>query len=138
MLAAEKNIRDYQCAAGGCLLTAKIFSDKIRDYFSFADQLTMRDIPLLKLGRHFRLNSGEKVIVARNKQECRVMKNICRKNDHLLVPFDFTGPVVILQGHSLSKAVEKMLHYTKRSVNEKSRITASHGGKKRIVALCEI
>jgi len=77
------------------------------DYFKYNTEPSIRDIPLLKVGRHFRLDSGDKVIVARNKQECKVLKNLCRESDHLLIPFDFSGPAVILQGDSLVDAVEK-------------------------------
>ncbi|NIR17735.1 MAG: hypothetical protein GWN86_29065, partial [Desulfobacterales bacterium] len=67
-LATEKGIVDYPCPAGGCLLTDKNFADRMRDYFLYTKEPSMKDIPLLKVGRHFRLDSGDKVIVARNKQ----------------------------------------------------------------------
>jgi tRNA-specific 2-thiouridylase len=137
-LAAEKGIMDYPCPAGGCLLTDKNFAAKMRDYFLFTEQLSIRDIPLLKTGRHFRLKGGDKVIVARNEQECRVLEDLSRENDHLLVPFDFTGPVVILQGHSLNIAVEKMLEYTKRSVKGTSSIMHRHEGKNEELTLNEM
>jgi tRNA U34 2-thiouridine synthase MnmA/TrmU len=137
-LAGEKGIREYSCPAGGCLLTDKNFSEKIRDYFTFTNHPSMRDIPLLKVGRHFRLKSGDKVIVARNEHECKRMKNLCRSSDCLLVPFGFSGPVVILQGRSLEAAVEKMLQYTKRSVQEASSASLFYRGKNKIVSLDEI
>lgn len=137
-LAREKGIRDYACPAGGCLLTDKYFAERIRDYFTFTGKPSIKDMPLLKVGRHFRLDSGDKVIVARNEQECRRLKNLCREGDRLLVPHNFSGPVVILQGRSLEVAVEKMLQYTKRPVPENARITHWSGGKRKIVYLDEI
>lgn len=137
-LAAEKGIRDYPCPAGGCLLTDKHFSDNMRDYFLFAKRPSMKDIPLLKSGRHFRLESGDKVIVARDAQECKMLQNLCTESDHLLVPLDFSGPAVILQGSSLETAVEKMLQYTKRSFQENARITHWYKGKEKILSLGEI
>jgi len=137
-LAAEKGIRDYPCPAGGCLLTDREFSDRMRDYLRFTEHPSIRDIPLLKVGRHFRLENGDKVIVARNRHECEMLKKLYRERDHLLLPMDFSGPAVILQGSLLDVAVEKMLKYTKRSIQETSRISHLYKGKCSIAALGEI
>jgi hypothetical protein len=137
-LAGEKGIRDYPCPAGGCLLTDKNFSDKMRDYFRFTEYPSIRDIPLLKAGRHFRLDSGDKVVVARNKHECKILKNHYRESDHLLSPLDFSGPVVILRGNSLEGAVKKMLRYTNRPVQTTCRLTHMYMGKNKILSLNEI
>lgn len=137
-LATEKGIEDYPCPGGGCLLTDKHFSHLMRDYFKFTECPSLGDIPLLQVGRHFRLEGGDKVIVARNDQECKKLKNLCLENDHLLAPVDFTGPVVVLQGSALGPAVAKMLQYTKRSVPENARITHRFMGKSERVSLEEI
>jgi tRNA U34 2-thiouridine synthase MnmA/TrmU len=134
-LAIEKGIEDYPCPAGGCLLTDKNFADRMRDYFTFTETPSMKDIPLLKVGRHFRLQSGDKVIVARNKPECNTLKRICPDTDHLLSPVNFSGPVVVLQGTGLEAAVEKMLEYTKRKISEDARIAHRHRGKGEILCL---
>jgi tRNA U34 2-thiouridine synthase MnmA/TrmU len=133
-LAAEKDIRDYPCPAGGCLLTDRHFSEKMRDYLKFTDQPSIRDIPLLKVGRHFRLKGGDKLIVARNEQECKTLKNLFHDKDHLLTPLNFPGPILILQGSSLQAAVEKMLYYTKSVHRKIARITCRHQGKTQILS----
>jgi len=137
-LAQEKMIRDYPCPAGGCLLTDKNFSEKIRDYFRFEEHPSIRDIPLLKVGRHFRLDSGDKVVVARNEQECHMLERLCPEKDHILCPMDFLGPTVVLQGSSLEAAVEKMLRYTKRPVQKTACLTHRQGGKSKIVSIDKI
>ena len=134
-LATEKGIEDYPCPAGGCLLTDKNFADRMRDYFAYTETPSMKDIPLLKVGRHFRLDSGDRVIVARNKQECNTLKKICPNTDHLLSPVNFSGPVVVLLGTGLEAAVEKMLEYTKRKISEDARIAHRHAGKGEILCL---
>lgn len=134
-LAIEKGIEDYPCPAGGCLLTDKNFANRMRDYFTFTETPSMKDIPLLKVGRHFRLGNGDKVIVARNEREGMTLKKICPKTDNLLSPVNFSGPVVVLQGTSLEAAVEKMLEYTKRKISEDARIAHRHGGKSEILRL---
>jgi tRNA-specific 2-thiouridylase len=134
-LAAEKGIEDYPCPAGGCLLTDKNFADRMRDYFTFTEKPSMKDIPLLKVGRHFRLDNGDKVIVARNDRECKTLKKICARTDHLLSPINFSGPVVILQGTCLEAALKKLLEYTKRKISEGARIVHQQGGKSQILSL---
>jgi len=132
-LAAEKGIKDYPCPAGGCLLTDKHFADRLRDYLKYTEHPSMKDIPILKLGRHFRLENGDKIIVARNEQECHKLKKLRDKNDHLLEPADFPGPTVVLKGNSVDDAVEKLLYYTKHAVSKKVSIVHSHRGNDEIV-----
>ncbi len=134
-LAAQKGITDYPSPAGGCLLTDKVFSDRMRDYFAFTDQPTMADIPLLKVGRHFRLESGDKVIVARNEAECGILKRLCPEDSHLLFPLGFTGPVAVLQGKSVEAAVQKIIVYTKRAIPETASVVHWHKGESETIAL---
>ncbi len=135
LLAAEKDIRDYPCPAGGCLLTDKNFADKMHDYFAHTTHPSIRDIPLLKVGRHFRLANGDKVIVGRNEHECKMLKNFHRQRDHLLVPLDFSGPSVILQGNSLHAAIEKIAQYTKGALQKTARIIHLNKGENKIICL---
>ena len=132
-LAAEKGIFDYPCPAGGCLLTDKNFAERMSDYFDHTEHPSIKDIPLLKVGRHFRLATGDKVIVAHNEAECRKLKSLCGYWDHLLVPIDFTGPTVLLQGGALPDAIEKMLHYTKRAVPARARVLHEYKGGRKMV-----
>jgi tRNA U34 2-thiouridine synthase MnmA/TrmU len=137
-LADQMGINDYPCPAGGCLLTDNNFCEKIRDYFKFTQQPSIRDIPLLKVGRHFRLDSGDKVIVARNDDECKIIKNLCPKNAHFMKPRNFSGPAVILQGNSLKSAVGKMLQFTKKWPSEAALITHLHQRKLQILSVKEL
>ncbi|UCH79536.1 MAG: hypothetical protein JSU81_06070 [Candidatus Coatesbacteria bacterium] len=67
-VAAELGVTDYPCPAGGCLLTDKHFAARLADAFAHGED-RLADINLLKLGRHFRLPSGAKVVVGRNEGE---------------------------------------------------------------------
>ncbi len=67
-LAAELGVADYPCPAGGCLLTDKNFAARLADAFGHGED-GLADINLLKIGRHFRLPSGAKVVVGRNEGE---------------------------------------------------------------------
>jgi tRNA U34 2-thiouridine synthase MnmA/TrmU len=134
-LASQKGIRDYPCPAGGCLLTDKNFADKMRDYFNYTEHPSAKDIPLLKVGRHFRLDHGDKVIVARNEHESKSLIDLCRPSDHLFTPLSFSGPSVILQGTFIPAAVGKMAQFTKGPIRKTASIIHRRGGKEDIICL---
>ena len=62
-LAKEYGITKYPAPAGGCLLTDKGFSDRLRDLFAHQTSYDERDFEFLKYGRHFRLSDTAKAIV---------------------------------------------------------------------------
>ncbi|HEO64307.1 MAG TPA: hypothetical protein ENI73_00400 [Spirochaetes bacterium] len=70
-LADELNIENYSCPSGGCLLTDKEFSIRLKDYFKYNAKDDINEIKLLKTGRHFRLNDHCKVVVARDESESK-------------------------------------------------------------------
>jgi tRNA-uridine 2-sulfurtransferase len=127
-LAAERGINDYPCPAGGCLLTDKNFADRMRDYFSHMDKPSLKDIPLLKVGRHRRLENGDKVIIARDEEECRLLRTLAKEDDHLLEP-EFSGPVVILQGNDLETAIACLCQHTTKAFPEGTAISHYYKGK---------
>ena len=59
-LANRFGITDYPAPAGGCLLTDKGFSDRLRDLFQYKETCTEAELHLLKFGRHLRLNPETK------------------------------------------------------------------------------
>ena len=97
-LAKRFGIRDYPTPGGGCLLTDKAFSRKLRDFIAHNKTLGWRDVELLKPGRHFRLGRS-KIIVGRNEQENMVLHSIAKKQR---LPWmevnDYNSPVTVLQG----------------------------------------
>jgi len=99
-LANKLGIRDYLCPAGGCLLTDREFSVRLRDLFDYDPSCKMSDIGLLKLGRHFRLDSGAKVVVGRNEEENAVLESLVRPDDALLIPQNSPGPTALCRGPS--------------------------------------
>lgn len=117
------------------MLTEKNFAEKMRDYFRFTKQPTVRNIALLKIGRHFRLPNSAKIIVARNESECKSLRDLRRKGDHLLIPIDFRGPTVIIQGRPINAAIGKIFYYTKGSVQKNARLAHHCKGQNRIICL---
>lgn len=94
-LAAHYGIKDYPCPAGGCLLTEKNFALRLKEAFAHNED-TLRDVKVLKVGRHFRLRTGRKVIVGRNELENRVLTNLVQADEIVIEPVDVPGPVVVV------------------------------------------
>lgn len=97
-LAGDWGIGDYPCPAGGCLLTQKTFAAKVKDLLDHCPSPDMADLLLLKVGRHFRMSDGRKVIVARDEAENRGLEAIGRGKLALYIADRFSGPSVGVNG----------------------------------------
>ena len=98
-LAKEYNIRDYPAPAGGCLLTDPGFSRRLKDLMKYKPDFSLRDISLLKLGRHFRISDSLKLIVGRNEDENNKLEKLFNPDsDALLMPVNTPGPSVLAIG----------------------------------------
>jgi tRNA U34 2-thiouridine synthase MnmA/TrmU len=98
-LAEQFSICDYPCPAGGCLLTDALFSVRLKDAFAHGED-TVHDMKLLRVGRHFRLESGVRVVVGRDESENSTLANLTRPEDTLLEPAEVPGPTVLLRNSS--------------------------------------
>jgi hypothetical protein len=132
-------------AAGGCLLTDPAFSVRIRDLMAHSEGLpSLNDVDLLKVGRHFRLDSNTKLIVGRNHDENEQIRALATDEDAVLEARDSVGPTCILRSKAISdslllKAAEITLRYSDGPRAEASVVRVSTAGEKReITALpCE-
>ncbi|MEM3637428.1 MAG: hypothetical protein QXX17_01095 [Conexivisphaerales archaeon] len=99
-LARMLGLKRYPNPAGGCILTEKAYSRRLKDLFEHQSQISKRDVQLLKLGRHFRLSQECKLIVGRNMVENNEIILLASENEMLLMVKDFVGPTCLLQGGS--------------------------------------
>ncbi|MBF0273916.1 MAG: hypothetical protein HQK84_01655 [Nitrospinae bacterium] len=120
-LANELEIIEYQCASGGCLLTDKFFSNRLRDLFEYKKDVTLKDARLLKLGRQFRLSDNCKAIIGRDESENNSIEKYQEENDLLLFPENTKGPVTLLKlnnstgnEESIKVAATFAAHYCKK------------------------
>jgi len=93
---AEKFGINYPSPGGGCLLCEKEFAIKLRDLLKNDKEISHKDIELLRLGRHFRID-GIKVIVGRNEQENKQIERLADKSDLILEPKDIVGPTTLIR-----------------------------------------
>lgn len=101
----EFNIVNYPCVGGGCLLTERKFANKLRDLFQQKKRVTLREVNLLKVGRHFRLGCN-KIIVGRNEAENKVLLRTKQRTDYYFEVPDCGSPTTILQGPKTEKAIK--------------------------------
>ncbi|MGA2683202.1 MAG: hypothetical protein ABSF44_15555 [Candidatus Bathyarchaeia archaeon] len=104
-LAKEYGITYYPSPAGGCLLTCEEYSKKLRDLLDSKKRISLSDIALLRVGRHFRLGKN-KIVVGRNEAENKFLTQWRAPNDFYFELPDIVGPTTILQGPKSTKAVE--------------------------------
>jgi tRNA-specific 2-thiouridylase len=100
-LALEFGLTDYPAPAGGCLLTDPIYSYRLKELLSHGEGgpwPALRDLHLLRVGRHFRLPSGRKVVVGRNREENLRMEALREEGDYTLRVEDFGSPLTLVEG----------------------------------------
>lgn len=126
-MAKDFGVKEYPSPAGGCLLTDKIFSKRLKDLMDNKELIEKNELHFLKFGRHFRLDSKTKVIVGRSEQDNKnLIQHINGDKDILLKHANLPGPDVILSGdineHTIKTAAMILASYTKAKPGEKTDI----------------
>ncbi len=125
-LADEIGLNDFESPGGGCLLTDENFAKKIRDFITY-DIFEIKDIPVLKYGRHLRLPNGAKLVIGRNKEENEKLQII--NNDKFLHAkvLEIMGPYSLLSKNTSKQdkelAAKIILTYCKTQENQKYTIS---------------
>ena len=107
-LAEKLGVKDYPCPAGGCLLTDPVIAARLRDLFAHVPDYDLADLHLLRIGRHFRLNPGLKVILGRNRLENEQIEALAKPGSVIFRPLDFRGPTCLASGN-LEAPTEEMI-----------------------------
>ena len=105
-LAKRYGVDQYPAPAGGCLLTDRIFSRRLKDLITMSPDFSRRDLELLKQGRHFRISEGTKIVVGRNERENEAIISLARREDALLMVKSFPGPTVLVIGDPTLEELE--------------------------------
>jgi len=112
-LARRFGLSDYPSPAGGCLLTDREFAAKVRDLFKYKRNVRLKDVSLLKVGRHFRLGAN-KMIVGRNEAENKLLLSLKAPGDYYFEVPDCGSPITVLQGRKSSEAIRTAASLTAR------------------------
>ena len=120
-LAKEIGLSDFESPGGGCLLTDENFSKKMRDFIKY-DQFEKRDIPVMKHGRHFRLEHGAKLVIGRDKDENAFLQEIDNDKFFHIKTVGIPGPHALLSKTANTQdkefAMRGILTYCKTKPNE--------------------
>jgi tRNA-specific 2-thiouridylase len=104
-LAKHYGITEYAQPAGGCLLTDPAYSHRLKEMMENEPDYDKRDIELLSMGRHFRLETGEKIIVGRNQNDNERLLAIKNDDDVVLDIEDYPAPIVMIPKGGSEKAI---------------------------------
>jgi len=105
-LAKKFGITDYPAPAGGCLLTDKNYSCRLREIFEHQETCSEEELHLLKYGRHFRLNPENKLIVGRTEQDNEhILKYHNPANDTVIDVKDYPSPIGLISQGAPDNAV---------------------------------
>ncbi len=96
-LARKYGISEYPAPAGGCLLTDKGYSQRLKDLMQHQKDFSEDELHLLKYGRHLRLNDQVKLIVGRTQKENeQILSHWNSKREKLLKTSHVPGPTALI------------------------------------------
>jgi tRNA-specific 2-thiouridylase len=134
-LADQYHITEYLSPAGGCLLTDPIFSRRLRDLFHTQGPVQIRDIELLKIGRHLRLSPSTKVIVGRHARDNERISQMVAPGDDLLKVEEYPGPLCLIPAggtaEDIAQAASVCLRYSDAPSDAEVAVSWNRGGKER-------
>lgn len=116
-LAADLDVGDYPCPAGGCLLTEKAFAERLRRLLAEEPEPPVSEIQSLRLGRIFYSSSGDRIIIPRNEDETRRLEKLASREDILMAAADHMGPTTVIKGENIGE----------RTIEEAAALTARYG-----------
>jgi tRNA U34 2-thiouridine synthase MnmA/TrmU len=116
--AKQHNIKDYNTPSGGCLLTESEYCQKLKDLLTNEKNPSIKNIILLKIGRHFRIGKT-KIVVGRNKDDNLMIHQLKNKNDVLFEPKEVMGPTTVLQGPKNKESLKLAAGLTARYSDSK-------------------
>ena len=136
-LAKRLNIQRYPSPAGGCLLTDKAYAKRLKDLLSCTQIIELRELKLLRLGRHFRIDENTKVVVGRNRAENQAILKLSTEDDLLLSPVSVPGPTVLVVGEILpgtdELAAVMTVSYSDAKENEMIEISVRVNGRDKVL-----
>jgi tRNA-uridine 2-sulfurtransferase len=137
-LAETYGVKDYPSPAGGCLLTDKGYSQRLRDLFDHQDSYDQRELHLLKYGRHLRLTPEVKIVVGRTQAENDALAELVNpRKDLVLKTQGAPGPTVVIPDGGdeavVLLAASICAGYSKAANDTPAQVAVMENQKRRIV-----
>ncbi len=144
-LADRFNVLNYPKPAGGCRLTEPNFTKRLKDLLQYTPEPSVKDLELLKLGRHLRWDDHTKLIIGRREEENHKLEALWNPGDLHLWVQDVPGPAVIipappaLTSEALLFAAQITVRYSDVPRGQTAAVAYTNGSDKKIInaAACE-
>ena len=104
-LAKGLGLIDYPAPAGGCLLTEPNYAHRLKDLLTFNPAPNIRDVKLLKIGRHFRFSPSCKIIIGRDKAENEIIESLSENDACQLKVEGYGSPITLVSGEITDEAL---------------------------------
>jgi len=119
---AEKFGLEYEQPAGGCCyLTDETYAFRFKEAFAVEGSISRDDLVLFSVGRHLRLPSGVKLIIARNEGEVNFLKGFSSRYNHAYRK-DRKGTFALIKGsppeEELQTIADIIARYSKREESD--------------------
>ena len=105
-LARKWGILEYPTPAGGCKLTEPSYSLRLRDLVDHKEDISKKDLKLLKIGRHFRISGEAKIISTRTEEEGEILKELLEDGDLKFSAVEYNGSTVVIIGEETNEDIE--------------------------------
>ncbi len=122
MALAQRYGLEYEQPAGGCCyLTDENYAERFREAFAVEGSVSREDLVLFSVGRHLRLPSGVKLIVARNEGEVKFLRGFTGRYSYAQRK-DGKGTLALIKGNptdeDLQTIADIVARYSKREEAE--------------------
>jgi tRNA U34 2-thiouridine synthase MnmA/TrmU len=104
-LAKGLGLIDYPAPAGGCLLTEPNYAHRLKDLLTHDPYPAIKDIELLRLGRHFRFSPSCKIIIGRDKAENEIIESLSENDACQLKVEGYGSPITLVSGEITDEAL---------------------------------
>ena len=138
MALAKKFKISYPMPAGGCLLTDKVISRRLKLFFDLFGRISPKETILLKTGRHFRIGKSI-IIVGRDHDENEMLSAIAKgmkPRPALLECSDEMGPTAMVispDDISVRKAASLTVRYANLSSKKNVKVLIKYGKDEKII-----
>jgi len=120
-LVKEFGIKEFPMPAGGCILTDKEYSKKLKKLLEINSNFDANDAKVLTKGRAF-FQDKIMFIITRNEKEGIEIKEFLKKRDIFLEPQNFPGPSILIRSFTrdlhfdtiIQKGKEYLIKYSKK------------------------
>jgi tRNA-uridine 2-sulfurtransferase len=112
-LVKKWGLKNYATPAGGCLLTDKVFSQRLTKIIAAFPKKLPSSLGLAGLGRHFWVDKTL-IVVGRNHEENQQLKKLTRKGDYLVELKNISGPTTLIKGEIGDREIGKAKRLTQK------------------------